>query len=104
MPQTSKRSTFWQQIVTTNQAYRFMHPHDGLMWLSHITIESVTGASLTLTWDQLQAIKEDEIGNRPAIEYYPDPENIVNETNRRHLWEIPTDLAASLGFDMTKRA
>ena len=43
-----------------------------------------------ITWDELQAIK-DELGfdEQAAIEVYPPRNEIVYECNMRHLWILP---------------
>ncbi|MEL8055059.1 MAG: hypothetical protein AAGK66_02800 [Pseudomonadota bacterium] len=41
----------------------------------------------TITWDELQAIKNDQIGeNVIAIEVYPPENEVINKGNVRHLW------------------
>lgn len=39
-----------------------------------------------LSWDELQAIKEQIYPGRDAVEIYPVQKNVVNVANFRHLW------------------
>ena len=46
----------------------------------------------SLTWDQLQAIKNDVWGKAArAIEIYPADGDVVNSGNYRHLWRLGAD-------------
>jgi hypothetical protein len=41
-------------------------------------------------WDVLQALKDEYLGaDAVAVEVYPAARDVVNEVNRRHLWEVP---------------
>lgn len=41
-------------------------------------------------WDDLQSIKRMVgMGDRFAVEVYPEDEEIVNEANMRHMWVLP---------------
>lgn len=45
-----------------------------------------------ITWDQLQVIKNEYLGEDAwAIEVYPAEGALVNELNMRHLWLIPRE-------------
>jgi hypothetical protein len=52
----------------------------------------------TITWDQLQSIKDDVWGDETrAIEVYPAKSHVVNSIECRHLWRLgPTDFAPDL--------
>ncbi len=46
-----------------------------------------------ISWDILQEIKDELLGqDAMAVEVYPPQDQLVNETNMRHLWEVPADL------------
>lgn len=46
-----------------------------------------------ITWDELMQIKRDiGMGDRFAVEIYPEDEHIVNVANMRHLWVLPEAL------------
>ena len=41
-------------------------------------------------WDELQRLKSEYLGpDVVAVEVYPAESDVVNERNRRHLWEVP---------------
>lgn len=43
-----------------------------------------------ITWDQLQAVKNEAVGeNVEMLEVYPAERDLVNEVNRRHLFTAP---------------
>lgn len=45
---------------------------------------------MTVGWDELQAIKNGRLGACTlAVEVFPPIEDLVDEVNYRHLWEIP---------------
>lgn len=45
-----------------------------------------------IPWDVLQAIKNELLGpDAVCVEVYPSEPNLVNEVNRRWLWEVPDD-------------
>lgn len=59
----------------------------------------------TITWDQLQAIKNVIWGDDArAIEVYPAENDVVNSLQCRHLWRLgPADFAPDLlGNDLTQ--
>lgn len=42
-----------------------------------------------ISWDTLQAIKDELLGEEVlAVEIYPPANQVVNEANIRHLWEV----------------
>jgi len=46
-----------------------------------------------LTWDELQAIKNEVVGeDAQAIEIYPAASDVVFEVPMRHLWVVPPDI------------
>lgn len=42
-----------------------------------------------ISWDDMMHIKNEVLGNVVAIEIFPKKEDLVNESNTRHLWVIP---------------
>ena len=45
-----------------------------------------------ISWDTLQAIKNDLAGEDVwMIEVFPPASEVVNEVNMRHLWEVPPE-------------
>ena len=64
----------------------------GLGWVRHLKVWRDEGQD-GITWDELQAVKDEALEpNCRAIEVYPPAHELVNETNLRHLWEIPAHL------------
>ena len=65
------------------------------------TMEEYEGRSATLpiTWDDLQAIKDHLWPKRIAVEVYPPKDKIVNVADMRWLWVLPE--GASLPFNLT---
>lgn len=62
----------------------------------HLVVERHDGLD-GITWDQLQAAKNEALGpDAVAIEIYPAADDVVNEVNRRHLWEVPDTLLDGL--------
>jgi len=58
----------------------------------HLVVERFDGRD-GITWDQLQAAKSEALGpDAVAIEVYPADADVVDEVNRRHLWEVPSEL------------
>lgn len=55
----------------------------------------------TITWDDLQAIKNDLFGKEAcATEIYPPQSRVVNNLNMRHLWLLgPGDWWPDLGHE-----
>ncbi|MDN3525677.1 hypothetical protein QWY79_10420 [Halomonas sabkhae] len=65
--------------------------HDGIIRLSinDVMLEE-DGWADGMTWDELMEIKRQcGYADRPAVEIYPDDDNIVNVANMRHLWLLP---------------
>jgi hypothetical protein len=54
-----------------------------------------------ITWDELQAIKDDLFGKDAcAIEIYPPQDRVVNNVQMRHLWLLgPNDWWPDLGHE-----
>jgi hypothetical protein len=60
-----------------------------LGWILHLKVWRVDNKD-GITWDELQAIKDEALGSDTrAIEIYPPAYEVVDETNTRHLWAIP---------------
>lgn len=56
----------------------------------HLAIERFDGEPICCGWDELQAIKNEFLGEDClAIEIFPPTDTLVNEVNRRHLWAFP---------------
>lgn len=83
--------------------YRFRHPSGDIQYLTHLIISRHNGKPIRIGWDALQAIKFTAFGDRPCVEYFPTDEDVVDERNWRHLWEIPVELAYGLGLDLRHR-
>jgi hypothetical protein len=61
-------------------------------WTRHLIVERVDGRG-GIPWEDLQALKDEALGVEAcAVEFYPTECEVVNEINRRHLWEIPDGL------------
>lgn len=85
----SWEKTYITQIVDYKNGNRFYR---------HLIIERRDGKPITANWDVLQKIKNDCLGEDVlAIEFYPEETAVVNEINRRHLWEIDRDIL-NIGF------
>ena len=55
----------------------------------HMTIEKENGKPLRCGWDTLQQLKNEYLGEDAcAIEVFPPQHEVVDEINRRHLWEV----------------
>jgi len=68
----------------------------------HIVIQRRDGQPIVAEWDVLQQIKNEMVGEETfAIELFPASSNLVNETNRRHLWVISDEQAAE--FNIKRR-
>lgn len=62
----------------------------------HLTVEREDGKD-GIPWDALQRIKDEYLGPEVcAIEFYPPANDVVNERNRRHLWEAPENMEPPL--------
>lgn len=54
----------------------------------HLAVERRDGRD-GIPWDDLQALKDEYLGPEVcAVEFYPAVGDVVNERNRRHLWEV----------------
>ena len=57
----------------------------------HLKVERVDGKD-GITWDELQRIKDEYLGpDVAAVEFFPPTDNVVDEINMRHLWEVPVE-------------
>ena len=45
-----------------------------------------------ISWDALQAMKDEYFPDARAVEVYPAQADVVNEANIRHLWIVPPDV------------
>lgn len=59
-----------------------------------ITITVICGNENSLSWEQLQSIKDDEFPDLYFVEVFPKNKDVVNHANVRHLlhvkdWECP---------------
>jgi hypothetical protein len=62
----------------------------------HLKVERRNGHD-RIGWDVLQTIKDDLLGTGcMAVEIYPPAHEVINDANRRHLWEVPEDLIPHL--------
>lgn len=43
-----------------------------------------------ITWDELQRVKQETVGDRWAVEVYPPKRELVDVHNIRHLWILDT--------------
>lgn len=65
------------------------HEVPGVGWIRKLSVERVDGRD-GIGWDELQALKDELLGpDAVAVEVYPPADEVVNERNRRHLWEFP---------------
>jgi len=54
-----------------------------------LIVERIDGKD-GIGWDDLQQLKNEYLGpHAVAVEVYPAELDVVNERNRRHLWEVP---------------
>lgn len=61
-------------------------------WVRHLKVKR-RGGGEGIGWDVLQTIKNELLGpDALAIQFYPPAHDVVDDTNMRHLWEIPADL------------
>lgn len=64
----------------------------GWGWVRHLRVQRNDGND-GITWDELQAVKDEFLGaDCQAVEIYPQADELVNETNLRHLWEVPAHI------------
>ena len=57
--------------------------------IDHLRIRRRDGKEITITWDLLQKIKQETVGDITMIEVYPETALEVNDINCRHFWEVP---------------
>jgi hypothetical protein len=58
--------------------------------VTHLKVSRVDGKD-GITWDELQEIKNEYLGKYiTAVEVYPASADLINETNMRHLFVLPT--------------
>lgn len=60
-------------------------------------------SSGTITWDDLQAVKDHWWPDQIAIEIYPPHQNIVNAHDMRWLWVLPRGVALPLNLEAGSR-
>jgi hypothetical protein len=66
--------------------------------MRHLVIERHDGGPVR-GWNTIQAIKDEALGDETwAVEVYPPTMDIVDEVNRRHLWEVPEHVVAPLNL------
>jgi hypothetical protein len=81
------RNTYGAQVA---------HTASRLGMIRHLRIWRIDRKPIMCQWDVLQRIKNDMLGPEvQAVEVYPPVDELVNETNMRHLWEIPPDTIPS---------
>lgn len=67
--------------------------------LAHLKIVRSDGQPITCGWDLLQRIKNETLGaDVPMVEWYPPDDEVVNEINARHLWEVPAEARPYIGY------
>ncbi len=63
----------------------------------HLKIRRRDRQDVRLTWDDLQAIKNEYLGEEVcAVEVFPPASELVDELPIRHLWEVPAESVPSL--------
>ncbi len=81
----------WAEIYTT-QRLEVLILGD---WGIHLKVKRWDEKDIQCTWDVLQRIKSDILGEDAlAIEFYPPESLAVNEVNVRHLWVFPSSIIA----------
>jgi hypothetical protein len=61
-------------------------------WVRHLSVKRNNGRD-GISWDTLQSIKNELLGHDAlAIEFFPAACDVVDESNIRHLWEVPSEL------------
>lgn len=90
----------WKVQRYNHSLYRIL-VNDLYSGFTHISIERIDTKPITTTWDVLQAIKNDAVGeNRYAIEVFPDTASLVYSANMRHLWVFPEGERIELGIPL----
>lgn len=68
---------------------------------THISIERVDTKPIMATWDVMQAIKNDVVGeDRYAVEVFPDMDSLVYSANMRHLFVFPEGERLPIGLPL----
>ena len=66
--------------------------------IQHLVVKRRDGKA-GISWDHLQELKDEFLGtDTHAVEFYPSADQVVNEINARHLWEVPTEHLPPYGF------
>jgi len=79
-----ERHQFGTQILETKLSWG---------WARHLKVWRRDSNEDGITWDQLQEIKNEMLGEDVcAIEFYPPSDEVVNSVAIRHLWEIPASV------------
>lgn len=74
-----------------------------LGYTRHLIISRHDGKEINVTWDVLQEIKDSVLGKDVlAVEIFPPTQEIVNEVNWRHLWEVPVNTPLPSLFERNK--
>ena len=61
-------------------------------WVRHLKVKRRDERD-GIGWDVLQTIKNELLGpDAFAVEFYPPVIDVVDESNMRHLWEVPPSL------------
>ena len=75
--------------ITSENYYRYYSTHvDFTRGTRKLSVEREDGKD-GIPWDHLQIIKRAVLGDVMAVEVYPTEGDLVDEVNRRHLWEFP---------------
>ena len=65
------------------------HNIPGIGWVRKLSVER-RDRSDGITWDEMQDLRDEWLGaDTTAVEVFPRADELVNERNRRHLWEWP---------------
>ena len=60
-------------------------------------VERRDGNPIRCGWDRLQALKDEYLGKEACVvEVFPPCDEVVNDTNRRHFYEVDPNLVPSL--------
>lgn len=92
--------TNWGNTYQT-QTIEVMTPYG---WIRHLIIKRHDGKSIKVSWDVLQEIKNDVLGEDAlAVEIFPASSEVADEANWRHLWEMPAGIFLLPLFERSKR-